>query len=212
MNIQLRTYIFLDDYQPQLASYTAATVKGYLPIPHEAALWVEVAPGMAINRITDIAQKGADVKPALQVVERAFGVLEVHGAKQDEVQSAGEQILRFIEKKEEDRVMPKVVSSEIITGIDPYQCMIINRFRKGALLIPGQTLFILEVQPAVYSVYAANEAEKASPISLIDIQPIGAFGRLYLGGTESAIHEASKAALSALSSIKGVPNTTVERS
>lgn len=212
MNVQLRTYVFLDEYQPQLASYTAATVGGYLPIPREASLWVEVAPGMAINRITDIAQKSTDVKPALQVVERAFGVLEVHGAKQDDVQEAGRQILQFIGRKEEDRLTPRVVSSEIITGMDPYQCMIINRSRKGNLLLPGQTLFILEVQPAAYAIYAANEAEKASPIALIDIQPIGAFGRLYLGGSESAIQEASKAALAALSSVKGAPNTGVERS
>ena len=203
---QLRTYIFLDSFQPQLASYTAATAGGYLPIPGEASLWIEIAPGMAINRITDIAQKNTNVKPGVQVVERAFGVLEVHASEQDEVLAAGDQILQFLNLSENDRIKPKIISSEVITGIDPYQCMIINRSRKGSLLIPGQALYILEVHPSVYVVHAANEAEKASPVSLIDIRPIGAFGRLYLGGTESAINEAVRAVNSSLESINGIPN------
>lgn len=205
--MQLRSYIFLDSYQPQLCSYTAATSGGYLPIPGEASLWVEIAPGMAVNQMTDIAQKSSEVRPGVQVVERAYGVLEIHAGAQDVVLEAGQQILRYLKYKEEDRLQPKIFSSEIITDIDPYQCMLINRSRKGNLLLPGQTLYILEVHPSVYSVYAANQAEKASPISLIEIEPIGAFGRLYLGGTESAIHEAVKAIESALATVKGVPNT-----
>lgn len=194
MALQLRTYIFLDSLQPQLASYTAATTRGYLPIPGEASLWLEVAPGMIINRITDIAQKSSEVRPGVQVVERAFGVLEVHAEQQDVVQEAGRQILSYVGMKEEDRLTPKIISSEIITGIDPYQCMLINRSRKGSLLIPGQSLFILEVHPSVYAVHAANEAEKAASINLIDVRPIGAFGRLYLGGSESEIAAAAQAA------------------
>lgn len=204
--MQLRSYIFLDSYQPQLCSYTAATSGGYLPIPGEASLWVEIAPGMAINRVTDIAQKSSAVRPGVQVVERAYGVLEVHASAQDVVLEAGEQILRYLGYKQEDRLQPKIFSSEIITNIDPYQCMLINRSRKGNMLLPGQTLYILEVHPSVYSVYAANQAEKASPISLIEIEPIGAYGRLYLGGYESAIHEAVKAIEQALASISGIPN------
>ena len=206
MALQLRTYIFLDSLQPQLASYTAATSRGYLPIPGEASLWLEIAPGMIINRITDIAQKNTSVKPGVQVVERAFGVLEVHAAAQDEVLEAGRQVLAHTGLNEKDRLRPRIVSSEIITAIDPYQCMLINRSRKGNLLLPGQSLYILEVHPAAYAVYAANEAEKTAPIFLIDIQAIGAFGRLYLGGTESAINEAFKAAEQALMTVTGVAN------
>ncbi len=204
--MQLRTYIFLDSYQPQFASYTASTSRGYLPIPGEASLWIELAPGMAVNRITDVAQKSSAVRPGVQVVERAYGVLEVHAAQQDVVLEAGEQMLQYLQCKEQDRLQPKIFTSEVITDMDPYQCMLINRSRKGNMLLPGQTLYILEVHPSVYSVYAANEAEKASPISLIDIEPIGAFGRLYLGGTESAITEAVKAVTAALDSITGMPN------
>ena len=202
--VQLRGYIFLNSLQPQLASYTAATTRGYLPIAGEASLWIEVDPGMAINRVTDIAQKSNAVKPGLQVIERAFGVLEIHAPAQDVVMDAGDQILRHLGLKETDRQAPKVMTSEIITNIDPYQSMLINRMRKGNLLLEGQTLYILEVYPAIYTVFAANEAEKASPISLIDVQPIGAFGRLYLGGTESAIAEAAKAAEGSLQTVKGV--------
>lgn len=200
---QIRGYIFLDSLQPQLASYTAATTKGYLPIPGEASLWIEVEPGMVINRVTDIAQKSESVKPGVQVVERAFGVLEIHAGAQDKVLEAGNQVLRYMGLKETDRLAPKILTSEIITNIDPYQSMLINRMRKGNMLLPGQTLYILEVYPSIYTVFAANEAEKASPISLIEVQPIGAFGRLYLGGTESAITEAAKAAENALKAVKG---------
>ena len=148
MALQLRTYIFLDSLQPQLASYIATTSRGYLPVPGEASLWIEVAPGMVINRVTDVAQKSTAVKPGVQVVERAFGVLEVHARAQDEVMEAGRQVLSHLELSESQRICPRVVSSEIITDIDPYQCMLINRFRKGNLLLPGQALYILEVEPS----------------------------------------------------------------
>lgn len=201
--IQLRSFVFLDSFQPQLASYTASTSRGYLPIAGEASLWVEIAPGIAINRITDIAQKQTGVRPGIQVVERAFGLLEVHNSSQAEVREAGERILDVMGQKETDRLTPRICSSEIITDLDPYQSMLINRRRSGNLVLGGQTLFILEVEPAGCIVYAANEAEKAAPVSLIDIRPVGAFGRLYLAGTESVIEQGAKAAIDAIQSIKG---------
>jgi hypothetical protein len=201
--IELRTYVFLDSLQPQLASYVAATSRGFFPVPHEASLWVEIAPGMEINRVTDIAQKSTSVKPGVQVVERQFGVLEVHAPEQDEVMEAGAQILRHLQLSEKMRKIPRVLTSEIITNVDPYQAMLINRMRRGSLLIPGQALYILEVEPSVYATLAANQAEKASPVSLIDIQAIGAFGRLYLAGSESVVSEGAKAAEDALRSVDG---------
>lgn len=201
--IELRTYVFLDSLQPQLASYVAATSRGFLPVPHEASLWVEIAPGMEINRVTDIAQKSTSVKPGVQVVERQFGVLEVHAPEQDEVMEAGAQILRHLQVSEKMRKVPRILTSEIITNVDPYQSMLINRMRHGNLLIPGQALYILEVEPSVYATLAANQAEKAAPVSLIDIQAIGAFGRLYLAGSESVVSEGVKAAEDALRSVDG---------
>lgn len=206
MAIDLRTYIFLDSLQPQLTAFICSTARGYLPITWDASLWVEVAPGIAINRITDVAIKKTQVRPSVQVVERAYGLLEVHHESQGEVLAAGKHILDHLEVKETDRLKPRILSSEIITHIDDYQAMLINRNRSGSMFLAGQTLYILEVHPAGYAVYAANEAEKASPVTLIEVRPFGAFGRLYLSGTEAVINEGAKAALKALEALDGRPN------
>lgn len=204
--VDLRTYVFLDSMQPQFASYVATTARGYLPVSGQAALYIEIAPGIAINRVTDVALKSNDVRPALQVVERAFGVLEIHSRSQAEVLSAGQAMLDWLELAETDRLRPRVMSSEIITGVDDYQTMLINRMRQGNMLLGGETLYILETHPAAYAVLAANEAEKAASIKLLDVRPIGAYGRLYLGGAEADIREAAAAAEAALAAIEGRPN------
>lgn len=204
--VQLRTYTFLDSMQPQFASFVASTARGYLPVRGQAALYVEIAPGIAINRVTDIALKRTKVRPAVQVVERAFGLLEVHDESQAEVLEAGKHILDFLDVTEGDRLQPRMLTSEIITGIDDYQSMLINRNRSGMMLLGGETLYILEVHPAGYAVIAANEAEKAADIKLINMRPYGAFGRLQLGGTESDIREAVTAIEKTLGDIDGQPN------
>ncbi len=205
-NVQLRTYVFLDSMQPQFASFVATGARGYLPVAGQAALFVEVQPGIAINRITDIALKTTDVAPAMQVVERSFGLLEVHSESQSEVREAGRQILAHLERKESDRLQPKVLTKEIITNVEAYQSMLINRNRYGQMILAGQTLFVLEVHPAGYAVIAANEAEKASPINLVDMTPFGAVGRVYLCGTEAHIRAAADAVQHALDGIDGKPN------
>jgi hypothetical protein len=203
---ELRTYCFLDILQPQFAAYIASTAKGYLPVEGQAALFVEVAPGIEINRVTDVALKKTDVRPGVQVVERANGLLEIHAFDQGEVREAGRAILSSLGVEENERLKPKVVTSQTITAIDPYQAMLINRNRKGSMLLGGQTLYILECHPAGYASLAANEAEKASPITIVEVQPVGAFGRLWLGGTEASIAEAAKAAVAALESVQGRQN------
>jgi len=204
--VQLRTFTFIDSMQPQFASFVASTAKGYLPVAGQAALYVEIAPGIAINRVTDIALKQTAVRPAVQIVERAFGLLEVHSESQAEVREAGRQILFHLDLNESDRLKPRIMSSEIITLIDDYQAMLINRNRSGSMLLGGQTLYILEVHPAGYAAIAANEAEKASPITLVELRPFGAFGRLYLGGSEAEISAAVNAVLTTLDGIDGQPN------
>ena len=201
---QLRTYVFLDQLQPQLASFIATTAKGFLPVPGDAALYVEIAPGMAVNKITDVALKATSVQPAMQVVERAFGLLEVHHADQGEVRQAGQAILGHLGIKESGRMKPKVVSNEIIRNVEPYQTQLINRVRYGSMIIPGESLFILETDPAGYITFAANEAEKAANVKLIDLKPFGAFGRLYLSGSEAEIDSASEAALKMLDTLDGI--------
>lgn len=203
MSVDLRGYVFLDSLQPQLAAFTGTTCQGFLPLAGMASLWVETAPGMIINRVTDVALKATAVAPAVQVVERAFGLLEVHHADKGEVLSAGGSILDFLGLKETDRHTPKVVSNQVIRAVEPYQAQIINRNRQGMMLIPGQSLFILETEPAAYAVMAANEAEKAADINLVNMRPFGAFGRLWMAGGESEIDSAAEAAIAAIESLSG---------
>ncbi|HET6204369.1 MAG TPA: hypothetical protein VFI25_16375 [Planctomycetota bacterium] len=204
--IELRTFVFLDAMQPQFTAFVATTARGYLPITGDAALFVEVAPGIAINRITDVALKKTDVRPAIQVVERTFGLLEVHSSSQSEVREAGRQILSFLGCGEGERLAPRILTSETITNVSDYQLMLINRARFGQMMLAGETLYVLEVHPAGYATIAANEAEKTSPIRLLDLQSFGAVGRLYLSGTEAQIHEASRAVHATLEAIEGRPN------
>jgi len=139
-------------------------------------------------------------------VERAFGVLELHHFDQGEVRAAGEAILEHLGRREQDRLRPRIVSSEVITGIDAHQGMLINRMRHGDLLLAGETMYVLEVHPAGYAMIAANEAEKASPVNLLEVLTFGAFGRLYLGGYEAEIEEAVKAVHATLEGIDGRDN------
>ena len=201
--IELRTFVFLDSMQPQFASYVATTARGYLPVAHEASVFIEIAPGIAINRVTDVALKANDVRPGMQVVERAYGLLEVHGPSQDEVRSAGEKALGAVELVVADRLKPRIMSSQIITNVSDYQAQLINRMRYGNMLLGGESLYILEVEPAAYTALAANEAEKSSPVKLLDMRVSGAFGRLYLGGEESAIQEAVAAVDKVLKQVDG---------
>jgi ethanolamine utilization microcompartment shell protein EutL len=199
----LRTFVFLDSLQPQLAAHICTTCRGYYPVPGVASLFVEIAPGMGIHRMIDVALKQTSVQPATLVVERAYGMLEVHSEDKGEVRTAGEAILAEMGAKEGDRMKPKIISSTIIRAIEPMHAMILDRIRFGSMIEPGQSLFILETEPAAYVAFAANEAEKAANIKLVDVTPFGAFGRLYLAGTEADIDAAAKAALDALASITG---------
>jgi hypothetical protein len=207
--ISLRTYVYLDVLQPQLASFLATVARGYLPIEEQAALLVEVQPGIAINRITDVALKASAVTPGMQVVERSFGMLEVHAFNQGDVRAAGAAILQHLGLTEEDRLTPKVVTSEIITGTDAYQTMLINRMRHGDVILKGQSLYIMETHPAGYALLAANEAEKAAPMRLLEVVTFGAYGRLYLGGGDDEIKEAARAAEGCLGQLAGRPNEEV---
>jgi len=203
---QLRAYVFLDSLQPQLAAHICTTCRGYFPVPYVASLFVEIAPGMAIHQVIDTALKNTSVHPATLVVERAFGMLEVHHEDKGEVRSAGDSILKFLEAKEDDRIKPKLVSNTIIRAIEPMHAMILDKIRFGSMIEPGQSLFILECEPAAYAALAANEAEKAANVRLVDVTPFGAFGRLYMCGSEAEIDSASEAAVAALKSISGKEN------
>ena len=203
MSVTLRGYVFLDSLQPQLAAFTGTTCRGFLPLAGQASLWIETAPGMIINRVTDVALKASRSVPAVQVVERAFGLLEVHNDDKGEVLAAGDAVLDHLSLTREGGLKPRVVSSQVIRSVEAYQAQLINRNRQGMMLIPGQSLFILETEPAAWIVAAANEAEKAADVNLINLRPFGAFGRLWMGGAESEIDSARDAALAAIAALAG---------
>ncbi|MEX2322502.1 MAG: hypothetical protein WEA29_01870 [Acidimicrobiia bacterium] len=201
--IDLRGYAFLDSLQPQYAAFLGTVAQGFLPLAGDASLYVEISPGIEINRLTDVALKATQVKPAMQIVERYFGLLEVHSPSQAETRAAGEAILAEIGVKETDRIKPRIASSQIIRRIDDHQAQLINRMRHGQMIIPGQTLYLLEMEPASYAPLAANEAEKAANISVLEVRSFGSLGRVYLGGEESDIDVGWRAAVAALEGLEG---------
>ncbi|MBI3286700.1 MAG: hypothetical protein HYZ68_01500 [Chloroflexi bacterium] len=203
MAVELRSYVFLDSLQPQYAAFLGTVAQGFLPIAGEASLFVEISPGIEINRITDIALKSTKVKPGMQIVERLFGVLEVHSPEQAEMRAAGAAILQALGLKEDDRWKPRILTSQVIRRIDPHQAQLINRMRHGQMLILGQTLYVMEVEPAAYASLAANEAEKAAEINILEVVAFGAFGRVYLGGEERDIDVGYRAAVAAIEGISG---------
>ncbi len=204
--VDLRCYTYIDVFQPQVASFLATVARGYLPIEEQAALVMEIAPGMDINRVMDVALKRTGVQPGMMIVERVFGMLEVHSYDQGEVRAAGEAILDTLGLSIEERLQPRIQTTQIITGVDAHHTMLVNRMRHGNFLLKGDSFYILEVHPAGYAVFAANEAEKAAPVEVLEIVAFGAFGRVFLGGSEAPIQEAARAVEAALASVTGRKN------
>jgi hypothetical protein len=201
-SIELRTYVFLDSLQPQLAAYMGTVSQGFLPIPGDACLWLEVSPGMAVHRVTDIALKASTVRLGQMVVERAFGSLAMYHRDQSNVLHSGEVVLEAIGSSIEQRSRCEVTWTEIIYAITPDHAVLINRLnRRGSMIQAGMSMFILETEPAGYVLIAANEAEKASNITVVDVKAVGAFGRLTLAGKEGDIDEAAAAAMRAVAQI-----------
>ncbi|MCP4798330.1 MAG: BMC domain-containing protein [bacterium] len=203
MMVDLRGYVIIDSMQPQFASFQATIAQGFLPKVGQASLFVEIAPGIEINRIMDIALKSTNVQPGMQIVERHFGMLEVHSDSQADVRAAGEAILSALELEEEDRLKPKIVSNQIVRHLDDHQTMLINRMRHGNLILAGQTLFVLECEPAAYAALAANEVEKAANINILEVRAVGSFGRVYIGGEEEDVEVAREAAVKAVEALSG---------
>ncbi|AFY53288.1 BMC domain-containing protein [Rivularia sp. PCC 7116] len=203
MGVELRSYVYLDNLQPQHAAYMGTVAQGFLPLPGDTSLWIEISPGIEINRITDVALKSASVRPGVQMVERLYGLLEVHSSSQGETRTAGQAILAALGVKRDEGLKPRVVSSQIIRNVDAYQTQLINRTRRGQMLLAGQTLYVLEVEPAAFAALAANEAEKAAAINILAVNAVGSFGRLYLGGQEQDILAGADGALAAIENVSG---------
>lgn len=204
--VTLRGAVYIDQMQPQFAATVATNSDGYFPVAGEAAFWLEVQPGIVINRLMDVALKTCEVKPGALVTERSYGTLEVHGPDQGMVRQAGAAILSSLGATEADALRPNLLTSEIIRKISDHQAMMINRTRAGMLVLGGDTLYTLEVNPAVYVTLAANEAEKHSPIRIVGLGAEGAVGRLRLAGSDAEIDEAVKAVERALKHLPGRAN------
>jgi hypothetical protein len=202
-SVDLRSYVYLDSLQPQYAAFLGTVAQGFLPIAGMASLYVEISPGIEINRITDIALKSTHVTPGMQIVERLYGLLEIHSDSQADVRQAGSAILAALELKEEDRRKPRTLSSQVIRRIDDHQTQLINRVRHGNMIVPGQTLYVMELEPAAYAALAANEAEKAANINILEVRSYGSFGRVYLGGEEQDIDVGYRAAEAAIAAVTG---------
>ncbi len=200
---ELRCYCFIDSLQPQFASFLGTVAQGFLPVPGQASLFVEVAPGMDIMKVTDVALKATDVKPGMMIIERLYGMLEVHSDSQADVRQAGAAILSALDLNEADRIKPEITSSQVIRNIAAYHTQLINRTRHGDMIVPGETLYVLECAPAGYAAIAANEAEKAANIKILEVRAFGSFGRVYLGGEEKDVDVAWRAAEEALRTISG---------
>ncbi len=199
----LRCYCFLDRMQAQYAAFIGTITQGDLPTEGMAALYVEMSPGNEVFRVVDIAVKATEARPGAQIVEREFGMFEVHSPNQAAVLEAGEVVLQRLGLQVQDRIRPQVVSTQVITRVDPYQAQLINRFRRGSMLVPGETMLVLECAPAAYINYACNEAEKKASIRLVHVSSVGRFGRMWLAGSESEIITARDAAVRALESLEG---------
>lgn len=195
---ELRSFIFIDQLQPQTLAYVATWMRGNLPRRRMAAQIIEIAPGLDIEALTDVALKSADVKAGLLVVERQFGTLEFHAKSTAEVHAGAEAVLDALGARIEDVAPPKILASKIVTRLDRQHAFLINRNRLGSMIVENESLYLLECQSASYAILACNEAEKAANIKVIDYRMIGPNGRLYLAGDEAEVRNARDAAEAAL--------------
>ena len=204
---ELRVYLLVQDLQRQFAAYmgTPSRARGYPPFEGQHSLIVEVAPGLAIERVTDLALRAVPtVEPGILFVERQFGVLEVHGSDLNDVRRAGAAILAGLDASAEDQLKPQVLYTDVIEDITDQHAVVINRNRQASMLMPGATLLVCEVTPALFATVAANEAEKVSPgVTLVDVSMIGAAGRVYLSGSTEDVLRARDAILLVLAQIEG---------
>ena len=195
---ELRSFIFIDQLQPQTLCYMASGMRGRLPRTNMAAQIIEIAPGLDIEALTDVALKHAEVSGGMLVVERQFGYLEFHSRSTSAVKSAAEAVLSGLSARTDQATRPQILATRIVTRIDNGHAFLINRNKSGSMVLPGESLFVLEMQPASYAILATNEAEKTAAIKVIDYRMFGATGRVYLSGAESDVRMGAEAALRAL--------------
>jgi len=204
-DITIRALMQIDNLQPKFAAYNGATVQGSIPLSGDTVLIGELSPGNGVFSLIDRALKASSCEATSQLVEREFGFFILRSPSNAEVSAAREAILAELGASLNDRVKPELVSTQIITSVEPYQAQLLNKWRSGSLLVPGQTLGIIEVAPAAYISIAANEAEKSADIDIIEVRAVGRFGRLFISGSENSVANAIEAAESAINAVEGIP-------
>jgi ethanolamine utilization microcompartment shell protein EutL len=202
-DITIRALIQIDNLQPKFAAYNGATVQGSVPLSGDTVLIGEFAPGNGVFTLIDKALKASSVEATSQLVEREFGFFILRSPSNAEISAARDSILSELGASMTDRVKPKVATTQIITSVEPYQAQLLNKWRKGSLLVPGQTLGIIECEPAAYISIAANEAEKAADIDIVEVRAVGRFGRLFISGSENSVQTGIDAAIEAIESVDG---------
>ncbi len=204
---ELRVYLPINDLQPQFAAWLSSPTRarGYPPFEGQHSLIIEVSPALAIHRIADLALKQApDMEPGILFTERQFGLLELHSDDARDLDAAGRAILKGIGAKPTDQLAPKVLYHDIIEDLSDQHAIILNRSRDGSILVPGVSLLIFEMAPALFACVAANEAERAAPGATInDVQMMGASGRIFMSGTTAEMEQARDAIIATLEQVKG---------
>lgn len=203
VDITIRALMQIDNLQPRFAAYNGATVQGSVPLSGDTVLIGEFAPGNGVFKLIDKALKASAVEATTQLVEREFGFFILRSPSNAEVSAAREAILDELGASMSDRVKPHIASRQIITSVEPYQAQLLNKWRKGSLLVPGQTLGVVECAPAAYISIAANEAEKSAEIDIVEVRAVGRFGRLFISGTENSVKTAVDAAAIAVETVDG---------
>ena len=203
MSTTIRALMQIDNLQPKFAAYNGATVQGSVPMSGDTVLIGELAPGNGVFSLIDRALKASSVETTTQMVEREFGFFILRSRSNAEVSAARDAILDELGASMADRTKPKLASTQIITSVEPFQAQLLNKWRKGSLLIPGQTLGILECEPAAYISIAANEAEKSAEIDIVEVRAVARFGRLFISGTENSVQTAIAAATKAIEAVDG---------
>ena len=204
---ELRVYLSIEDLQPQFAAYMATPVRarGYPPVQGDNSLIIEVTPALSIHRLVDFALKAEpDMEPGILFTERQFGLLELHSRDPGEVREAGAAILGGIGAKPSDQLSPSTLYTDIIEDVSDQHAIILNRMRNASMILPGQSLLLYEMVPALFAAVAANEAERAAPeATIVDIQMMGASGRVFMAGEKAALEGARDAIGKTLGRIEG---------
>ena len=204
---ELRVYLLIEHLRRQFAAYMASPTRarGYIPVEGMNSLIIEIAPALAIHRVMDLAVKSVpEAEPGMLYVERQFGILELHDTDLERLNRAGQAVLKGIGAKSTDQLKPQVLYTDLVDEVTDQHAVILNRNREASMILPGESLLLVEIVPALFAAVAANEAEKIAPdATLVDCQMIGASGRLFISGRRDSIAAARDHILKILAAIPG---------